>query len=303
MRSFTKIFLFSLLVLFIQTGLLAADEKCSTNYPVVLAHGFAANEGMYGFLNYFYGIEEALEDEGAVVYVTTVNCMDNTMNKAIEFRKQVLEILAITNKSKVNIIGHSHGGIYSRYAITNLTNKNNENNFGDHVASLTSLDSPHRGSSGPDIVVNLLSDRGEEIFGNVLDFIYGNIVGDDNPNSAENCYEMQTEYMENVFNPATPDIAGVYYQSWAGKIKYISAGNSWASFLWPAIGLNEGANDGCVSVYSAKWGDFRGILTGSWWGNGVDHIKIINQPSGVTPGFDAKGFYIDIVEELNDMGY
>ncbi|MCP4138240.1 MAG: alpha/beta hydrolase [bacterium] len=303
-----RFFILSLLVLFIQTSLFAGgsknEDKCDTKYPVVLAHGFAANEGMFGFLDYFYGIEEALEDEGASVYTTTVNCMDSTANKGVEFRRQVLEILAITNKSKVNIIGHSHGGVYARYAITNLTNKNDESNFGDHVASLSTLDAPHQGSSGPDIVVELCGgETGEKILGSVVDFIYGNIVGDNNPNGTQNCYDMQTEYMQKIFNPATPDVPGVYYQSWAGKIKYISVSNAWAAVLWAAIGLREGANDGCVSVYSSKWGNYRGEVTGSWWSNGVDHIRIINQPFGITPGFDAKGFYVDIVDGLKDMGY
>jgi triacylglycerol lipase len=38
--------------------------------------------------------------------------MDSTENKAASFKKQFLQILAVTGKSKANIIGHSHGTLY-----------------------------------------------------------------------------------------------------------------------------------------------------------------------------------------------
>ena len=151
--------------------------------------------------------------------------------------------------------------------------------------------------------MNYATAPGEKALGAILDFIYANIIGDDNPNSAQNCYDMQTAYIINIFNPNTPNVPGVYYQSWTGKIRYISPLNIWAAVLWPLIGAREGDNDGCVSVTSGKWGVFKGVLSGAWWCDGVDHIKVINHPFGITPGFDAKGFYVGIVEELKDKGF
>lgn len=283
-----------------------ASDRCETTYPIVFAHGFAAKEGMLGFLDYFYNVEEAIEAEGGTTFTPTINAMDNIENKAISFKNQVEEYMLLTGAEKVNIIGHSHGGIYTRYAITML-------GMADKVASLTTIDSVHRGSSGPDIVLEMcdavntitFSEDGttENIVGDVIDVIYGNILGDENPNSEDNCVEMSTTYMEEIFNPIVIDSPDVYYQSYAGVIKYISPSNSWATLLWPAIGLREGANDGCVSAYSAEWGNYRGKLKGAWWGNGVDHIKVIGQPFGITPGFDAPSFYAGVVEELKDSGF
>lgn len=280
--------------------------KCETKYPVVFAHGFAAKEGLLGFLDYFYGVEEAIKAEGAITFTPTINAMDTVENKAKSFKKQVEDFILLTGAEKVNIIGHSHGGVYTRYAITML-------GMDKVVASLTTIDSPQRGSSGPDIVLEMCeavnnitgSSDGttENILGGFLDVIYGNILGDNNPQSVQNCVQMSTDYMENTFNPVVQDVPGVYYQSYAGVIKYLSLSNSWATILWPAIGLREGANDGCVSEYSARWGNYRGKLKGSWWSNGVDHIKVIGQPFGITPGFDAPEFYTDVVRELKTKGY
>ncbi len=284
----------------------SSAEKCLTNYPVVFAHGFAAKEGMLGFLDYFYGVEEAIVAEGGTTFTPIVNAMDSHENKAKSFKRQVEDYMLLTGVEKVNIIGHSHGGVYTRYAITLL-------GMADKVASLTTVDAVHRGSSGPDIVLEIcdavntitFSKDGttENIVGDTLDFIYGNIIGDDTPNSKMNCIEMSTDYMEEVFNPVVTDSPDVYYQSYAGVIKYISPSNSWATLLWPAIGLREGANDGCISAWSAKWGNYRGKLKGSWWSNGVDHIKVIGQPFGITPGFDAPSFYAGVVSELKTSGF
>ncbi|MCP3922932.1 MAG: alpha/beta hydrolase [Desulfobacterales bacterium] len=282
------------------------SKKCKTIYPVVFAHGFGFKEGMLGFLDYFYKVEEAIVAEGGVTFTPTINAMDNVENKAKSFKEQVEKFMLLTGAEKVNIIGHSHGGIYTRYAITML-------GMEDVVASHTSIDAPQRGSSGPDMVLEMCqavnnitgSANGttENIVGDIVDAIYGNILGDNNPNSEQNCVELSTDYMQNEFNPVVTDSPKVYYQSYAGVIKYISPSNSWAMLLWPAIGLREGANDGAVSEFSAKWGNYRGKLKGAWWSNGVDHIKVVGQPFGITPGFDAPEFYTDVVRELVTTGY
>ena len=97
-----------------------ARTSCATRYPVVLAHGMGATAKVLGIVDYWFGVEDALEDEGANVFATSVNAMDGTADKAVQFRAQVLEILAVTGKPKVNVIGHSHGGLYPRTAVSNL---------------------------------------------------------------------------------------------------------------------------------------------------------------------------------------
>jgi len=74
---------------------------------------------------------------------------------------------------------------------------------------------------------------------------------------------LTTHFTQDVFNPATPDVEGVKYFSVAGRISGVSILHP----LWlPKVILDaacaraEGGNDGLVSVSSARWGEFLGVL-------------------------------------------
>ncbi len=293
----SKMFVILMVMIIIPSLSFASGDtaKCDTKYPVVLAHGMGAQAKIVNIVDYWWGIEDALEDEGADVYITSVNGMDSTANKAASFKQQFLEILAVSGKSKASIIGHSHGTIYTRYAITNLA-------LGDKVASYTSLSGPHRGSSVADTIFNIVPNEGWDLAGDALDIVYTFIFGDDDPNSLDNGLEVTRPYMNDVFNPNCPDVSGLYYQSYTSKIRYLS-NSIILQIPWLICKAYEGDNDGLVSVSSAKWGNFRGVISGSWWSGGVDHLNIVNQFFGITPGFDAPEFYIDMVEDLKNKGF
>lgn len=289
-----KVILTLLLLSFISPAMVMAagsHNSCATKYPVVLAHGMLATDKMLGFFNYWWGIEGALEDEGAQVFVTRVNCLATTANKALSLKEQILQILAVTGKSKVNIIGHSHGTLYGRYAISNL-------GLSPKVASYTSLGGAHKGSQLADLLIYGLNDTQKKALESILNWVYGAILGDTNPDALQNGIEVTTRYVINTFNPNTPDTAGVYYQSWAYKITQPLDLLAPAGLIIKAMGGGE--NDGIVTVESQKWGNFRGIITGLF---GVNHLMEVNQLCGITPGFDAKGSYIDFVKDLKNRGY
>lgn len=267
----------------------------STKYPIVLAHGMGASAEIVGIVDYWWKIDEALTRNGAVVYKTSVNGMDSTAAKAKEFKKQCLEILADSGAEKINIIGHSHGTVYSRYAITNL-------GLAPYVASHTSIAGPHRGSAIADLLVNGIPHWMLDDVGNAFDFIYTWVFGDSNPDSLENVINLTTDYMKNVFNVYTPNVDGIYYQSWAAKAKW-GCPSLLLEPTWLIMLAKEGANDGLVSVESAKWGEFRGVEKGAWYSAGVDHLNIVDQFFGITPGFDANGFYVNIAKILKNKGF
>lgn len=302
MKKLTSIGLTILLtVIFLLPGNVLAGgnpDTCDTRYPIILAHGMAASAEILGIVDYFWGIEEALEDEGAEVYVTSVNGMDSTRNKAVDFKNQFLQIKALTGAAKLNIIAHSHGALYSRDAISNL-------GIGGSVASLTSLAGPHRGSAVADVIVGIVPDNLEWLVGDTMDFVYAFFMGDTNPSTLDNAYDLTRPYMQNTFNPNTQDDPGVYYQSYAGKIKTMAVNprNWFFAATWGIMLAKEGANDGVVGVNSAKWGNFRGVEDGAWYSAGVDHLNIVGHLFGVTPGFDANEFYVDIASDLKGRGY
>lgn len=291
-----KITFILIIVLSISSGLFASGsnaDKCDTQYPIVLAHGMGAQfEIAWGIMHYWNDIPDELRDKGATIYITSVNSMDGTEEKAEAWQRQVLEILAISNASKVNVIGHSHGSVYSRYAIANFTSLKKK------VASHTSIAGPHRGSTIASLVLDLIEGNFLE---DVFNGFFKTIMGDTNTDSVKNLRDLTPGYMQNVFNPNTPNIDNIYYQSYAYKIRTLVGAGIFVP-TWPILKHYEGDNDGLVSVESAKWGNFRGVIKGALWA-GVSHLSAVDMISGITPGFDAPAHFVDIVGDLKKRGF
>jgi len=286
---------FALLLCLLPFSLFAGSKsyKCDTRYPVILSHGMGASyEIAWGIAKYWHRIPETLREEGARVYITNVNAMDTTKVKAASWHRQVLDILAITGAQKVNIIGHSHGSIYSRYGISNLPG------LKGRIASHTSIAGPHRGSAMAEIVSGMIDGN---ILEGAINAFMKFIMANNNADTVANLEDLTREYMKNVFNPDTPDDSGIYYQSYAYVIKSILGSGLFVA-SWPILYYYEGDNDGLVSVTSAKWGKFRGIIKGAWWA-GVNHLGAVDMMWGITPGFNAPDHFVNIVKDLKNKGF
>lgn len=273
---------------------MAATTKCATKYPVVLAHGMGAQAVIAGFINYWGTIPSALKNNGADVYITSVNSVDSTANKGAQWKAQVLQILALSGKEKVNLIGHSHGCLYTRYAISNL-------GMGSKVASHTSIAGPHRGSAMADLIMGILPEWLMDLGGPIVNDIMGFIMGDVNGDIVSNGYDLTRPNMA-IFNKNTLDVPGIYYQSYAYKITN-ALGGGVMLIPWEIMKRYEGDNDGLVSVTSAKWGNFRGVIDGGWWSwlGGVNHIAAVGLFS-VTAGYDAPTHFVNVVADLKNRG-
>jgi triacylglycerol esterase/lipase EstA (alpha/beta hydrolase family) len=99
-----------------------ADAACLSNctytktrYPIVLAHGLAGFDKVFGTVEYFFGIPEALRDGGAEVYLTQVSAYNTSEERGEQLLAQIEQIVATSGQPKVNIIGHSQGGLDARY--------------------------------------------------------------------------------------------------------------------------------------------------------------------------------------------
>jgi len=76
----------------------------ATKYPIVLAHGMLGFDSLLG-IDYWYGIPSALRRDGAQVYVTEVSQLNTSELRGEELLAQVEEIVAISGKPKVNLVG------------------------------------------------------------------------------------------------------------------------------------------------------------------------------------------------------
>ncbi|WP_159912472.1 triacylglycerol lipase [Pantoea sp. 18069] len=120
----------------------AQNGYTQTRYPIVLVHGMFGFDSVLG-IDYFYGIPDALRQGGARIHVAQVSAVHSTEVRGEQLLQQVKTILALTGVPKVNLVGHSHGGLTARYVAGVAPQL---------VASVTAIGSPHRGSRLADML-------------------------------------------------------------------------------------------------------------------------------------------------------
>jgi len=123
------------------------SSYAKTKHPIVLAHGMGAF-GSIGPVSSWYGISEDLTKNGATVYITKVSSIESSEVRGEQLLHQVKVIAAITPTRKVNLIGHSHGGQSVRYVMGVAP---------QHVASVTTIASPHKGTPIADAVLGVMA--------------------------------------------------------------------------------------------------------------------------------------------------
>ena len=121
-------------------------QYAKTKYPIVFAHGLFGFGSIVG-IDYFYGILPDLARNGANVWATQVSTMNTSEVRGEQMLQQVEEILALTGKDKVNLIGHSHGGQSVRYVAGIIPNQ---------VSSVTTIASGSRGAKLADVLEGVL---------------------------------------------------------------------------------------------------------------------------------------------------
>lgn len=92
-----------------------AGTGSKTRYPIVLVHGFSGFDSILG-IQYFYDIPNTLRQDGATVYIASVNPSQTTEFRGEELLQQMKQWAAKDGVKKFNLIGHSHGGPTVRYA-------------------------------------------------------------------------------------------------------------------------------------------------------------------------------------------
>jgi len=271
-----------------------ANESCDTKYPIVLVHGVAyQGSGLLG-IGYFYNIPAALQADGANVFISNQSPLASTADRAAQLKTFVQQVLATTGASKVNLVAHSMGGLDSRWMITNL-------GMAPYVASLTTICTPHRGSPVADVLLGLNADVGGWI-ANLTQDVYVFLFGGEE-NAVAAAQWLSESFVNSTFNPETPNVSGVYYQSWSSNLDFPCLLDKVPFIASAAIILyyDGGGNDGLVSDSSAQWGTYRGNQSGSIFGCGVSHVNMCDQFLDYTPFFNAPGFYVSVVQDLKSI--
>ncbi len=257
----------------------------NTKYPVVLVHGMMVKD--FPFWPAFRGITDFLRKQNLAVYVSNQDGLGAIATNAVQLKEEILEILQKENCEKVNIIAHSKGGVDARYMISQL-------DMAEHVASLTTLSTPHHGSGLSAKLLTMPAFLAKTV-AFFTDTFY-RLLGDRKPDILRLGQELTADAMAQ-FNEDVPNAASVYYQSFSSTAPHKKA---FLRFIPYRISryCEQDDTDGMVAVKSSQWGNYRGSM-----GESVDHFQMVGV-YGTKKKLAGVGlFYLHIIQELRSMGF
>ena len=255
-------------------------------YPIVLVHGVMAHDRA-GRVKFWGRIPETLANMGIQVFVGNTDSWGDYQSNAEVLKHNIENILQETGAEKVNIIAHSKGGLDSRYLIWRY-------DFGDKVASLTTICTPHHGSEIADLLFNRKITHTK--FTKKVLAIFGKWYGDTNPDLYSVNSQLTTANMK-TFNETIPPDEKVFYQSLYTTMDHAFDDAVFFYSYW-YLKLARGNSDGVVSEFSAQWGNNVASI-----GSGISHAEILDIKKKHISGINIPDIYIKIVKDLSERNF
>lgn len=290
-----------------------AGTTAQTKHPIVLVPGIFAFDTIAG-IDYWYKIPSALQAEGAKVHVPKINAFDSSAKRGEALIAQLEQIRAASGGTvkKFNLIGHSQGGITARYVM---------NTRPDMIASVTTLNTPHKGSPLADVATGIAPSG--TLQGVAFD-VFANAVGDlvnllsNNKKSQSDIRAMLAEFNKTGAaannskfptgipttscgeGPETASIAGnsVRMYSMSGTWKLTNALDiSDPLFGITSLAISE-SNDGVTGRCSSHFGK---VLKDNYL---MNHLDVTNQVLGLVSLFETnpKSLYVNQANRLKNLG-
>jgi triacylglycerol lipase len=291
-------------------------------YPILLLHGMGGFNKLQNLpvtISYFNGVRDDLHAHGETyVFTTTAAPYDTSEVRARAIAAQIDTILAHTGAPKVNLIAHSQGGLDARILASPAGL-----GYGDRIASVTTIASPHHGTkvadAGLGLVAGLPPQLANTLVNGFLQLLEKGVYEvKSDPSLYAQANEMTTSYMAEQFNPHYVDDPRVSYSSYAGRTNQETGAGVCdqaiepndptkldvpQALLQPTASYLEsaaGVNDGLVTVESARWGEFVACVP-------ADHLKEIGllfqpNPDPIT-GFDHLAFFRGVVARIRAKGF
>ncbi|PVH15521.1 uncharacterized protein CXQ87_003363 [Candidozyma duobushaemuli] len=231
------------------------DHYGVPKHPIVLCHGLSGFDTLNLFelpqfadtdlemiaesvqgsgisVNYWHGIEDALTKAGASVITArvppfgTIDQRAERLDALLREKCEDHEEKTHGERLKINIVGHSMGGLDARYLISKLQTDKSPY----EVVSLTTIGTPHHGSECADFVMDILT----------------------------------TSFLKE-FNKEVTNNSNVSYFSYGASMPPhgVCVFRATYEIIKHEIQKRGGThweNDGMVSVESSKWGEYLGTL-------------------------------------------
>ncbi len=265
-------------------------KVCQTKYPILLVHGIFFRD--FRYVNYWGRIPAALEKNGATVYYGDHSSACSIAEGAGQISKRIEKIISETACEKVNIIAHSKGGLDSRYAIEFFGQQKN-------VASLTTVNSPHKGCLFVDYLLEKLPKNAVNEIAKTYNKALNKLGEKDSDFMAAVTDMRQAHCMELNEKMRQPD--GVFCQSVGSVMKTAKKGKFPMNFCFSIAERFGGKNDGIVAESSFPWGD-KYTLIETQGKRGISHGDMIDLNRENIPGFDVREFYVTLVSDLKRRG-
>jgi len=277
----------------------ALRPRTTPQHAVVLAHGlFGFDELSLGDkrVEYWRGIPRALRKMGVEVAVPRFGTIASVESRAA----QLAEVIRTMPGKKVNVIGHSMGGVDARVAIARF-------GAGERVASLTTIASPHRGTPLADLSpffrdrprtrVKKSSDDSAVRSARKPKAVRGTFGA--LMERGQKSLAMHTGGLRDVrpaamqrLNRRIRDDERVHYASVLSAVDGVAGVNPLLVPGYLFLSGKAGRNDGVVPEQSQAWGDILARVE-------ADHWAVV----GWSKNFDAPDFYESILRELASRGF
>ena len=270
----------------------AEQQVCKTKYPLLLVHGVFFRD--FDHFNYWGRIPAELEKNGATIYYGEHNSAASVNDSALELEKRIKEIVEQTGCGKVNIIAHSKGGLDSRTAIATTSAR-------QYVASLTTINTPHRGCEFADYLLGEIPQKQQEMIAKQYNTVAAKL-GDKNPDFLAAVYDLTSEKCRER-NEIIHDDPDIYYQSVGSVMNEASSGQFPLNLTYNLVKYFDGENDGLVGIDSFNWGSSLQMVRLEKKGRGISHGDMIDLNRENLKGLDIREFYVQLVSDLRERGF
>ncbi len=269
----------------------SSEQVCQTKYPLLLVHGVFFRD--FKHFNYWGRIPEELMKNGATIYYGEHQSAASVDDSARELEQRILRIIRENGYEKLNVIAHSKGGLDMRTALAKTS-------VAPYVASLTTVNTPHRGCEFADYLLNKIPEAQQQAVANTYNSAAAKL-GDPNPDFMAAVTDLTSSACSRR-NETVRDVPGVYYQSIGSVLAKPSAGRFPLNMTYHLVNLFDGKNDGLVGEKSFPWGSDFKMLAASGK-RGISHGDVIDLNRENFDGFDVREYYVQLVSDLRQKGF
>lgn len=240
--------------------------------PIVLMHGFAGFRELgpldWVWFEYFSNVRRQLGAMGYQVFAPQVAPFDDPLDRAQQYFSAIKKIRDETGADKVHLIGHSQGGLDARVLAAPFKGPHETPigplfglGYGAHVASVTTIATPHFGSVIADAVVKEIPGHEQAVDALMwsLNLITALVRGEQQDTDRA-VTALTRKFMLEDFNRIIEDDPNVRYYAVAGDPGNLKVVHPWLrpeyrDLIETDPSEGGGPNDGLVTVNSSLFGN------------------------------------------------